>query len=182
MITNLIGVIFPPAYIDFSLFAWGGRSVGAPTLRRFYTLHFILPILLLSLIILHLYFLHLKGSSNPLGIVNRLDEIRFYPKYIIKDFFGFCGISCFLLLYLVFYHPFFISDPDNYIEANPLSTPKHITPEWYFLPFYGMLRSIPDKAKGVCVMFLAILILFFVSYVPYKGKSSSFCLLSQFLF
>jgi len=84
---------------------------------------------------LHLYVLHLKGSSNPLGIVNRLDEVKFYPKYIIKDFFGFFVVSAFVITYLVFYNPFYISDPDNYIEANPLSTPKHITPEWYFFAF-----------------------------------------------
>jgi len=132
--------------------------------------------------LLHLYVLHLKGSSNPLGIVNKLDEIKFYPKFIVKDFFGFCLVASFFVTYLVFYNPFFISDPDNYIEANPLSTPKHITPEWYFLPFYGMLRSIPNKIAGVCVMLCAILILFFLPVIPFRCKSSSFCILSQFLF
>jgi ubiquinol-cytochrome c reductase cytochrome b/c1 subunit len=182
LLVHLIGVIFPPTYVDFSSYAWGGRSVGTPTLKRFYTLHFLLPILTIGFMFLHLYLLHIKGSTNPLGIVNRIDEIRFYPKYVIKDVFGLLLIGGSLFMYLVFNNPFFICDPDNYIEANPLSTPKHITPEWYFLPFYGMLRSIPDKIKGVCIMFAAILVLFFLPFIPFKGKTSSFCNVSQFFF
>jgi len=115
-------------------------------------------------------------------LLNRIDEIQFYPKFWVKDFFGLVLIGGFCVVYLVFSNPFYISDPDNYVEANPLSTPKHITPEWYFLPFYGMLRSIPDKVKGVCIMFMAILSLFILPFIPFKGKSSSFCIFSQYTF
>jgi quinol-cytochrome oxidoreductase complex cytochrome b subunit len=182
VITNLIGVIFPPTYIDFVSFAWGGNSVGEPTIKRFYTFHFILPFIILCLMFLHIYLLHLKGSSNPIGVTNSIDIVRFYPRYITKDFFGFIIIGCFCIYFLTLKNPFFINDPDNYIEANPLSTPKHITPEWYFLPFYGMLRSIPDKVKGVYVMFLSILILFFIPLIRFRNKSSSLCKIFQFLF
>jgi quinol-cytochrome oxidoreductase complex cytochrome b subunit len=136
----------------------------------------------LGLIFLHIYFLHVQGSTNPLGVTNHLDEVRFYPKYWVKDFFGILLLGVSLVIFLVLYNPFFISDPDNYVEANPLSNPKHITPEWYFLPFYGMLRSIPDKVKGVCIMFFAIIVLFFLPIIPFKSKTSSFCIFSQFFF
>jgi len=129
VITNLVGVIFHTSYIDFVIFAWGGRSVGEPTIKRFYTFHFLLPFIVIGLMLLHIYLLHLVGSSNPLGITNKLDNVKFYPKYIIKDFFGFIAILCVSLYFLVLKDPFYINDPDNYIEANPLSTPKHITPE-----------------------------------------------------
>jgi len=155
--------------------------VGEPTIKRFYTLHFLLPFIILVLMLLHIYLLHINGSSNPLGITNGIDMVRFYPKYIVKDFFGLIVVGCFLLYYLVLKNPFYINDPDNYIEANPLVTPKHITPEWYFLPFYGMLRSIPDKLKGVIVMFLSILILFLMPFLQFRNKSSGFCIVSQFL-
>jgi len=182
VITNLVGVIFPSNYIDFTLYAWGGNTVGVPTLKRFYTLHFLLPIVLLGFIILHLYLLHLKGSTNPLGIGNTLDSVRFYPKYITKDIFGFFTLMLVIVITFFLWNPLNIADSDNFMDADFVSTPKHITPEWYFLPFYAMLRSIPNKLIGVCIMFFSIICLLFLPFIPFKNKSSSLSTASQYIF
>lgn len=159
---------------DLVIFFSGGFSVGQPTLNRFYTVHFLLPFLIFGLVLLHLVFLHENGSGNPLGIFLREDRIAFSPYFIIKDFLGFI-IFCMLFSYLIFFDPNLLSHTDNYIIANPMVTPTHIVPEWYFLPFYAISRSIPNKLGGVIALFCSILIpLIFPFFVKNIIKSCSF--------
>ncbi len=159
VITNLFGA-FPVIGHTITTWLWGGFSVGNPTLNRFYALHFLLPFVLVGVVVLHIWALHTAKSNNPLGIDVKgpQDTIPFHPYYTVKDLFG---VSAFLLVYLgvVFFAPNMLADPDNFIPANPLVTPPHIVPEWYFLPFYAILRSVPDKLLGVIAMFASILIL-----------------------
>jgi quinol-cytochrome oxidoreductase complex cytochrome b subunit len=174
VITNLFGA-FPWVGKYLVAWLWGGFSVDNPTLKRFFVLHFLLPLLLAALSILHLILLHLSGSTNPLGVANKMDIVRFYPKFIIKDIFGFFSIIGVLALFTVFFYPNALGHPDNYIRADALVTPKHIVPEWYFLPFYAILRAIPNKLGGVLAMFFAILILFLAPFLgSFKTKSSKF--------
>lgn len=160
VITNLFSAI-PLVGEDIVTWLWGGFSVDNPTLNRFFALHYLLPFVLVAVVFLHLWALHTTKSGNPLGIDVKgpQDTIPFHPYYTIKDLFG---VGVFLLFYLffVFYAPNFFGEPDNYIPANPLVTPPHIVPEWYFLPFYAILRAVPDKLGGVVLMFGSILILF----------------------
>ena len=139
---------------------WGGFSVGNPTLNRLYSLHYLLPFVIFGLVILHIWALHVPGSNNPTGIEikTKSDSISFHPYYTVKDGFA---MSAFIILFafFIFYAPNFLSHPDNYIEADPLVTPPHIVPEWYFLPFYAILRAIPDKLLGVIALFASILLL-----------------------
>jgi len=132
VITNLFGAL-PWIGKSLVIWLWGGFSVDNPTLKRFFILHFLLPLLLIVLSIIHLILLHLDGSTNPLGIYNKMDIVRFYPKYIIKDIFGFFSIIGLLSILFVFFYPNALGHPDNYIRADALVTPKHIVPEWYFL-------------------------------------------------
>ena len=129
----------------------------------------------------HILYLHKQGSSNPLGI-DVIDIVTFYPKYIIKDTFGFIIFYGLSLLFLVFYYPNLLGHPDNYIMANALVTPKHITPEWYFEPFYAILRSIPDKLGGVVVMGLALLVLVYLPLIDFSITTTKFSTFSQFFF
>ena len=182
VITNLVGA-FPIIGKYIVAWLWGGFSVDNPTLKRFFVLHFLLPFVLIALSILHLVILHVNGSTNPLGIGNKMDFVRFYPKYIIKDLFGFFSIIGFLALFTVFLYPNVLGHPDNYIRADSLITPKHIVPEWYFLPFYAILRAIPDKLGGVLAMFASILILFLAPFLSrFKSKSSKWVKVIQFLY
>ncbi|MBI3517685.1 MAG: cytochrome b N-terminal domain-containing protein, partial [Proteobacteria bacterium] len=145
---------------------WGGFAVDQPTLNRFYSLHYLLPFVLVAVVVLHIAALHTHGSNNPLGIDRKgpQDSIPFHPYYTVKDLFG---LGVFLIVYaaFVFYAPNLLGEPDNYIPANPLVTPAHIVPEWYFLPFYAILRATPDilfipaKLAGVILMFGSILLL-----------------------
>lgn len=137
---------------------WGGFSVDNATLNRFYSLHYLVPFLIAGLTIAHLSLLHTVGSNNPLGINTNVDSIPFYPYFYVKDLFAFF-ILTFIFSFFVFFYPNALGHPDNYIPANPLVTPPHIVPEWYFLPFYAILRSIPDKLGGVVAMVGAILVL-----------------------
>lgn len=134
------------------------------TLTRFFALHFLIPFLMAGLSLLHLTLLHIDGSSNPLGLDDHGDYIPFYPYFLVKDFFGFF-VFLLLFAFLVFFEPNLLGHPDNYIKANPLVTPAHIVPEWYFLPFYAILRAIPDKLGGVIAMGGAIIILFFLPII-----------------
>lgn len=145
---------------------WGGFAVGNPTLNRFYSLHYLLPFVIFGLVFLHLWALHTVKSNNPLGIDMKgpQDSIPFHPYYTIKDLVG-VGVLLLVYLSLVFFNPNLFGEADNYIPANPLVTPAHIVPEWYFLPFYAMLRSIPDKLIGVLVLFGSLLILFVVPWL-----------------
>ena len=175
VITNLFSAI--PVVGDYIVtWLWGGFSVDNPTLNRFFALHYLLPFVILGLVFLHVVALHTVKSNNPLGIDVKgpQDTIPFHPYYTVKDLFG---VGVFLILYLgvVFYAPNLFGEPDNYLPANPMQTPPHIVPEWYFLPFYAILRSIPDKLGGVICMFGAIIILFFLPWIDSsKVRSAKF--------
>ncbi len=167
VITNLFSAI-PFIGEDIVTWLWGGFSVANPTLNRFYSLHFLLPFVIVALVVMHVWSLHTHGSNNPTGVdLKEKDMIPFHPYYTIKDFFGF-GIYLIIFAYFIFYKPNLLGHPDNYIPANPLVTPAHIVPEWYFLPFYAILRAVPSKLGGVVLMFGSILILF---ALPWLDKS-----------
>nr|AEI52268.1 cytochrome b [Presbytis melalophos melalophos]ARH02702.1 cytochrome b [Presbytis melalophos] len=180
VITNLLSAI---PYIGTNLvqWVWGGYSIDNPTLTRFFTLHFTLPFIIAALTMLHLLFLHETGSNNPCGIPSNSDKIPFHPYYTTKDALGM--ILLFLILMtLVLFSPDLLSDPDNYTPANPLNTPPHIKPEWYFLFAYAILRSVPNKLGGVLALLLSILILAVMPLLhKSKQQSMSFRPLSQFL-
>ena len=143
---------------------WGGFTVGNATLNRFFSLHFFLPFILAGLTLLHLALLHENGSTNPLGVDSNIDKISFYPYFFVKDLFAFFSFLFFFFIFL-FYFPNSLGHPDNYIPADPMQTPAHIVPEWYFLPFYAILRSIPDKLGGVLAMFGSLIILFLIPFL-----------------
>jgi ubiquinol-cytochrome c reductase cytochrome b subunit len=165
VITNLFSAI-PGVGEAIVTWLWGGFTVDNPTLNRFFSLHYLLPFVIVGVVVLHLVALHQHGSNNPLGIDRKgpQDSIPFHPYYTVKDIFGLC---IFLIIYaaFVFYAPNSLGDPANYIPANPLQTPEHIVPEWYFLPFYAILRSIPNKLLGVIAMFGSIGILFVLPWL-----------------
>ena len=165
VITNLFSAI-PLVGESIVTWLWGGFAVGNPTLNRFYALHYLLPFVIVGAVILHIWALHRFGSNNPLGIEANgpQDKIPFHPYYTAKDAFGF-GVFLLLFAAIVFFAPNSLGEPDNYIPANPLSTPAHIVPEWYFLPYYAILRAIPDKLLGVIAMFGSILILFVLPWI-----------------
>ncbi|TQF78189.1 cytochrome b/b6 [Elioraea sp. Yellowstone] len=165
VITNLFSAI-PVVGDDIVVWLWGGFSVDNPTLNRFFSLHYLLPFLIVGVVFLHVVALHITGSNNPLGIEPKgpQDTIPFHPYYTIKDSFG---LVVFLIVFafFVFFAPNYLGHPDNYIEANPLVTPAHIVPEWYFLPFYAILRAVPDKLGGVVLMFGSIFVLFVLPWL-----------------
>ena len=182
VITNLFSAL-PIVGQPIVTWLWGGFSVDNPTLNRFFSLHYLLPFVIFALVGLHVWALHTVKSNNPLGVEvkTKEDTIPFHPYYTIKDLFG---ISLFLMVFLgfVFWAPNFFGEPDNYIPANPMVTPPHIVPEWYFLPFYAILRSftqdlwiIPAKLQGVIGMFSAIILLFFLPWLDTsKVRSATF--------
>lgn len=157
VITNLLSAI-PYLGIDLVQWVWGGFAVDNATLTRFFTFHFILPFIVLAITIIHLLFLHETGSNNPIGLNSNIDKIPFHPYFTYKDIVGFIIITIILIL-LVLINPYLLGDPDNFIPANPLVTPVHIQPEWYFLFAYAILRSIPNKLGGVIALVLSIAIL-----------------------
>ena len=160
VITNLFSAI-PLVGESIVTWLWGGYSVDNPTLTRFFTLHYLIPFLILGLVILHIWALHVPGNNNPIGIDIKKpskDTVPFHPYIVIKDLFALL-MFCIVFAFFVFYAPNILGHADNYIEANPLVTPAHIVPEWYLLPFYAILRSVPDKLMGVIAMLSAILIL-----------------------
>ncbi len=165
VITNLFSAI-PLVGQGIVTWLWGGFAVGDPTLNRFFSLHYLLPFVLTGVIFLHITALHITGSNNPLGIEVKgpADTLPFHPYYTMKDSVGIC---VYLLVFacLVFFAPNFLGHADNYIQANPLQTPLSIVPEWYFLPFYAILRSVPNKLGGVALMFGAILVLFVLPWL-----------------
>ena len=165
VITNLFSVI-PLVGDEVTMWLWGGFSVGSPTVQRFFSLHYLLPFVLAAIIVLHIWALHVHGSSNPLGINVKgpQDTIAFHPYYTAKDAVGF-GVFLLLLAFIVFYEPNYLNHPDNFNPANPLVTPPNIVPEWYFLPFYAILRSMPDKTLGVILFVGSIVVLFLVPFL-----------------
>lgn len=158
VISNLFSAI-PWIGDDFVLFLWGGFSVGNPTLNRFFSLHYLLPFVLAALVCCHLIALHENASNNPLGINFRTDAVRFHTYFTSKDLIT-VFIWIMALGLFVFYAPNYLGHSDNFIEANPMVTPLSIVPEWYFLPFYAILRAIPSKEMGVLAMFGSLVILF----------------------
>ncbi|MCA0304617.1 MAG: cytochrome b N-terminal domain-containing protein [Proteobacteria bacterium] len=165
VITNLFSAI--PVVGDYIVtWLWGGFAVDNPTLNRFFALHYLLPFIIVAVVALHVIALHIHGSNNPLGIDPRgpQDTVPFHPYYTMKDGFG---VVVFLIVYagFAFFAPDYMGHPDNYIPANPLVTPEHIVPEWYFLPFYAILRAVPDKLGGVIAMFGAIAVLFVLPWL-----------------
>jgi ubiquinol-cytochrome c reductase cytochrome b subunit len=165
VITNLFSAI-PLVGESIVTLLWGGFSVDNPTLNRFYALHYLLPFVIVGVVVLHIVALHRFGSNNPLGIDVRgnQDTLSFHPYYTVKDAFG-LGVFLVLLSAVVFFLPNSMGHPDNYIPANPMVTPAHIVPEWYFLPFYAILRAVPDKLLGVLAMFAAIGVLFILPWL-----------------
>jgi quinol-cytochrome oxidoreductase complex cytochrome b subunit len=165
VITNLFGAL-PIVGESITTWLWGGFAVDNPTLNRFFSLHFLIPFLIAGAVIMHIWALHVPGNNNPTGVnvKSKEDTVPFHPYYTVKDGFA---IAVFLIMFavFVFYNPNALGHADNYIPANPLVTPAHIVPEWYFLPFYAILRAIPDKLGGVIAMFGAIAVLFVLPWL-----------------
>nr|QCT05471.1 cytochrome b [Eliurus tanala]QDJ00044.1 cytochrome b [Eliurus ellermani] len=181
VITNLLSAI---PYIGTTLveWIWGGFSVDKATLTRFFAFHFILPFIIVALVMVHLLFLHETGSNNPSGLNSDSDKIPFHPYYTIKDILGVLLLLLFLIS-LVLFTPDLLGDPDNYTPANPLNTPPHIKPEWYFLFAYAILRSIPNKLGGVLALILSILVLALLPHLhTSKLQSLMFRPLTQTLY
>nr|QQP21713.1 cytochrome b [Lysmata vittata] len=181
VITNLASAI-PYIGNDLVQWIWGGFAVDNATLTRFFTFHFLFPFLILAASMIHILFLHQTGSNNPLGISSQIDKIPFHPYFSFKDIMGFLILIKSLVI-LTLLSPYYLGDPDNFIPANPLVTPAHIQPEWYFLFAYAILRSIPNKLGGVVALVMSVAILFII---PFSQKSNfrslSFYPLNQILF
>nr|AAG27933.2 cytochrome b [Dipodomys phillipsii] len=181
VITNLLSAI-PYIGTDLVEWIWGGFSVDKATLNRFFAFHFILPFIIAAMAMVHLLFLHETGSNNPLGIPSDCDKIPFHPYYTTKDFLGIVLLLAFFFTMVLFF-PDLLGDPDNYSPANPLNTPPHIKPEWYFLFAYAILRSIPNKLGGVIALVLSILVLALMPHIQTaKQRSLMFRPITQFLF
>jgi len=181
VITNLLSAI---PWIGHSLveFIWGGFSVSNATLNRFFSLHYLLPFVLAALVVMHLIALHTHGSNNPLGITGNLDRIPFHPYFVFKDL---VTVLFFILAlsFFIFYAPNMLGHPDNYIMANPMQTPASIVPEWYLLPYYAILRSIPNKLLGVVAMFASLLILLAMPLLDTsRVRGSQFRPIMRFMF
>nr|YP_010838226.1 cytochrome b [Sternocampsus coriaceus]WGF20853.1 cytochrome b [Sternocampsus coriaceus] len=180
VITNLLSAI-PYLGTTIVQWIWGGFAVDNATLTRFYTLHFLFPFIVLALSMVHLIFLHQTGSNNPLGTPSNIDKIPFHPYFTFKDLFGF-NLTLMILTILTLYNPYMLGDPDNFTPANPLVTPIHIQPEWYFLFAYAILRSIPNKLGGVIALFMSIVILFIMPTFTKKFQSNQFYPFNKILF
>nr|YP_010686249.1 cytochrome b [Ranacris albicornis]WAX39753.1 cytochrome b [Ranacris albicornis] len=170
VITNLMSAI-PYLGTDLVQWIWGGFAVDNATLNRFFTFHFVLPFMIMAMVVIHLFFLHQTGSNNPLGLNGNIEKIPFHPYFTFKDSITFIMMIS-LLIMLCLIDPYLLGDPDNFVPANPLVTPIHIQPEWYFLFAYAILRSIPNKLGGVIALFLSISILMilpFYNKMPFRG-------------
>src|SRR5499427_2199004 len=173
VITNLFSAI-PLVGEPIVTWLWGGYAVGNPTLQRFFSLHYLLPFVIAGVVVLHIWALHVVGQNNPTGVEPQSDKdtVPFTPHATIKDSFG-IALFCVVYAWFIFYMPNYLGDADNYIPANPGVTPPHIVPEWYYLPFYAILRSIPNKLAGVIAMFSAILVLAFLPWLDTSKVRSS---------
>nr|YP_009731718.1 cytochrome b [Carpophilus dimidiatus]QHR79666.1 cytochrome b [Carpophilus dimidiatus] len=171
VITNLVSAI-PYMGMDIVQWLWGGFAVDNATLNRFFALHFLLPFIIAALVMIHLLFLHQTGSNNPLGTNSNIDKISFHPYFSFKDIVGFL-IMTFILIAISLINPYLLGDPDNFTPANPLVTPVHIQPEWYFLFAYAILRSIPNKLGGVIALVMSIAILYILPFTNKKQFASN---------
>jgi len=181
VITNLFSAI-PYLGEDLVKWIWGGFAVDSPTLTRFFSLHFLLPFIVAAFRGLHLLFLHQTGSRNPLGVNRNFDKIRFHPYFRVKDLFGIVIIFA-GLFWVCMFTPWVLGDPENFIPANPLVTPVHIQPEWYFLIAYAILRSIPNKLGGVVALALSILILLVCPFLNFRNfRGLAFYPLNKFYY
>nr|AND97195.1 cytochrome b [Statilia sp. FY-2016a] len=180
VITNLLSAI-PYLGIELVQWVWGGFAVDNATLNRFFTFHFVLPFIVAAAVMVHLLFLHQTGSNNPLGVNSNIDKIPFHPYFTFKDVLGFI-ILFMILSILSLKEPYILGDPDNFIPANPLVTPVHIQPEWYFLFAYAILRSIPNKLGGVIALVLSIAILFFMPLTTTNSRGLQYYPINQFMF
>ena len=171
VITNFF-TAFPVVGDKIVTLLWGGFSVDNATLNRFFSLHYLLPFAIAGAVIVHMAAVHTDGSNNPLGISSHSDKIAFFPYFFIKDTFG---LVCFLIFFsfFVYYSPNTLGHPDNYIPANPMSTPEHIVPDWYFLFAYAILRSIPNKLAGVLALFASLLVLLTLPLISTSAIRSS---------
>ena len=175
VITNLFSVI-PIVGDTVVTFLWGGYSVGNPTLNRFFSLHYLLPFMIFGVVLLHVWALHVPGNNNPAGIdvKTKKDTVPFHPYMTVKDTFS-ATLFILVLCWFVFYMPNYLGHADNYVPADPSITPSHIVPEWYFLPFYAILRAIPNALFGVIAMFAAIAVLAFLPWLDTsKVRSGSY--------
>nr|AFQ62252.1 cytochrome b [Osphya bipunctata] len=181
VITNLVSAI---PYLGSTIvqWLWGGFAVDNATLTRFFAFHFLFPFIVVALVMIHLLFLHQTGSNNPLGTNSNIDKMPFHPFFSFKDIVGFIiMVMCLILLSLL--NPYLLGDPDNFVPANPLVTPVHIQPEWYFLFAYAILRSIPNKLGGVIALAMSIAILFILPFTSnFKIKSNQFYPINKMLF
>jgi len=181
VITNLFSA-FPLVGSKIVTLLWGGFSVDNATLNRFFSLHYLLPFLIAGAVIIHIAAVHQDGSNNPLGISSITDKISFFPYFVLKDLLGFIPFLIFFSFF-VFFYPNVLGHSDNYIEANPMVTPEHIVPEWYFLPSYAILRSIPNKLLGVLALFASILVLILLPFINTSNyRSSLYRPIHQFFF
>jgi ubiquinol-cytochrome c reductase cytochrome b subunit len=165
VITNLFSAI-PLVGKTITTWLWGGFAVGGPTLTRFYSLHYLLPFMIAGVVVLHIWALHVTGQTNPTGleVKSKQDVVPFTPHATMKDAFALV-IFAIIFAWFIFYHPNYLGHPDNYNKANPLMTPAHIVPEWYLLPYYAILRAIPNKLLGVIMMFGSIAVLFLLPWL-----------------
>nr|YP_009350921.1 cytochrome b [Promirotermes pygmaeus]AQP28129.1 cytochrome b [Promirotermes pygmaeus] len=180
VITNLLSAI-PYVGSEVVQWVWGGFAVDNATLTRFFALHFLMPFAIAAMVLIHLLFLHQTGSNNPLGLNKNTDKIPFHPYFTVKDIVGFM-ITLMMLTILTLKEPYILSDPDNFTPANPLVTPVHIQPEWYFLFAYAILRSIPNKLGGVIALAMSIAILFIMPTTKSKFRGAQFYPINQVLF
>nr|ART65595.1 cytochrome b [Lamprigera yunnana] len=180
VITNLLSTI-PYIGNEIVQWLWGSFTVSNPTLNRFFTLHFIVPFMIIAMMMIHLMFLHQSGSNNPLGTNSNLSKIPFYPYFVIKDMMNLI-ITLFFFSIIILFKPYILGNPDNFIPANSMITPIHIEPEWYFLYSYAILRSIPNKLGGVIALFMSITILFTFPLINKKMKTNSFYPINKMLF
>nr|AKQ49223.1 cytochrome b [Bryodema miramae miramae] len=181
VITNLLSAI-PYIGTDIVQWVWGGFAVDNATLNRFYTFHFVLPFIIMAMVMMHLFFLHQTGSNNPTGLNSNIDKIPFHPYFTYKDSITFI-ITIMILMMLCLINPYMLGDPDNFVPANPLVTPIHIQPEWYFLFAYAILRSIPNKLGGVIALLLSISILMIMPfYNKTKFRGIQFYPINQIMF
>lgn len=181
VITNLLSTI-PYIGVIIVEWIWGGFAVGNPTLTRFFAFHFILPFVILFIVILHLLFLHETGSSNPIGVRRNCDKVFFHPYFIIKDVYGFSLFFIFFMIICIF-RPYIFMDVENFISSDPLVTPVHIQPEWYFLFAYTILRSIPRKIGGVVALIISVIVLYFIPFfLNHKFRRTFFYHIIKYLF